>query len=68
MKVEKGERFHVDTLDLYSSRSRSEFGRRVAKALELEEDTIESDLLALLVEAEKTSKEGESRETSAPPP
>ena len=68
VKVEKGERFHVDTLDLYSSRSRSEFGRRVAKALELEEDTIESDLLALLVEAEKTSKEGESRETSAPPP
>ncbi|MGH9337772.1 MAG: toprim domain-containing protein, partial [Vicinamibacteria bacterium] len=68
VKVEKGERFHVDTLDLYSSRSRSEFGRRVSKALELEEDKIESDLLALLVEAEKTSKEGESKEAPGPPP
>jgi DNA primase catalytic core len=68
VKVEKGERFHVDTLDLYSSRSRAEFGRRVSKALELEEDAIESDLLALLVEAEKASKEGESKEAPGPPP
>jgi DNA primase len=68
VKVEKGERFHVDTLDLYSSRSRAEFGRRVSKALELEEDAIEADLLALLVEAEKTSKEGESKEAPGPPP
>jgi len=68
VKVEKGERFQVDTLDLYSSRSRSEFSRRVSKALELEEDAIESDLLALLVEAEKTSKEGESKEAPEPPP
>jgi DNA primase catalytic core len=68
VKVEKGERFQVDTLDLYSSRSRSEFGRRVSKALELEEDAIEADLLALLVEAEKTTKEGESKEASGPPP
>ena len=68
VKVEKDERFHVDTLDLYSSRSRSEFGRRVSKALDLEEDAIEADLLALLVEAEKTSKEGESKEAAGPPP
>jgi DNA primase catalytic core len=68
VKVEKAERFHVDTLDLYSSRSRAEFGRRVSKALEIEEEAIEADLLALLVEAEKASKEGESKEAPGPPP
>ena len=33
VKVERDSRFHVDTLDLYSSRSRTEFARRAAKAL-----------------------------------
>ena len=60
VKVETENRFHVDTLDLYSSRSRNEFGRRVSKALGMEEDTVEADLLALLVEAEKASDENKN--------
>ena len=65
VKVETENRFHVDTLDLYSSRSRNEFGRRVSKALGMEEDTVEADLLALLVEAEKASDENKN-ETETP--
>jgi DNA primase catalytic core len=57
VKLERGSRFHVDTLDLYSSRSRTEFGRRVAKALDVDETSVEDDLLKLLVEAEKTAQE-----------
>jgi DNA primase len=53
VKVESDSAFHVDTLDLYASRSRAEFGRRAAKALGVEAEAIEADLLALLVEAEK---------------
>ncbi len=53
-------RFHVDSLDLYASRSRSEFEKRAAKVLGIEAGAVESALLALLVEAEKVSEEGES--------
>jgi hypothetical protein len=63
VKVEKGSSFHVDTLDLYASRSRAEFTKRAAKTLAFDADAIERDLLALLVEAEKTTKEDESRTT-----
>jgi DNA primase catalytic core len=54
VKVERGQRFHVDTIDLYSSRSRTEFGRRVAKLLAYEAQWVEEHLLVLLAEAEKT--------------
>lgn len=65
VKLERGgSRFHVDTLDLYSSRSRTEFGRRVSKSLDLEEAPIEKDLLELLVAAEKAS-EDEPTDTEA---
>ena len=57
VKLERGSRFHVDTLDLYSSRSRTEFVRRVSKAFDVEEASIEEDLLKLLIEAEKTSED-----------
>lgn len=53
VKVTRGAAFHVDTLDLYASRSRAEFTKRVAKTLGVEADGIERDLLALLVEAEQ---------------
>lgn len=36
VRVTRGERFHVDTIDLYASRSRSEFARRAAKILAVE--------------------------------
>ena len=57
--------FHVDTLDLYSSRSRTEFCRR-AKSLDVDEEAIEADLLKLLVEAENISSE-EPKEMTKPP-
>jgi DNA primase catalytic core len=66
VKLERGSRFHIDTLDLYSSRSRTEFTRRVSKALDIDEAPVEEDLLKLLVEAEKVSEE-EPKETSRPP-
>lgn len=52
VKATRGTAFHVDTLDLYASRSRAEFTKRVAKTLGIEADGVERDLLALLVEAE----------------
>jgi Toprim domain-containing protein len=48
-----GARFHVDSIDLYASRSRSEFARRAGKVLGVDVDQVEADLLAVLVEAEK---------------
>ena len=70
VKVERGSAFHVDTLDLYASRSRTEFTKRVAKALTVDAEAIERDLLALLVEAEKTAATEESGAdaATAPPP
>jgi DNA primase len=69
VKAAKGEAFHVDTIDLYSSRSRSEFARRAGKALAVGTDAVESALLALLVEAEKAAEAGKPAvEESGPPP
>jgi hypothetical protein len=55
VKATKGEAFHVDTIDLYASRSRSEFARRTGKTLGVDAEAVEAALLALLVEAEKTA-------------
>lgn len=68
--VTRGSTFHVDTLDLYASRSRAEFTKRVAKTLGIEADGVERDLLALLVEAEQTTVDAEtpSTEQSTTPP
>jgi DNA primase catalytic core len=56
VKVTRGELFHVDTLDLYASRSRSEFAKRVSKVFSVEASAVESALLALVVEAEKKAE------------
>ena len=61
VKATKGEAFHVDTIDLYASRSRAEFARRAGKTLGVEADAVEAALLALLVEAEKARRGGEAR-------
>src|SRR5258708_1859119 len=45
VKATRGAAFHVDTIDLYSARARSEFARRASKALSAELDVIEADLL-----------------------
>jgi 5S rRNA maturation endonuclease (ribonuclease M5) len=53
VKVTRGDLFHVDTLDLYASRSRSEFAKRVSKVFSADAAAVETALLALVVEAEK---------------
>lgn len=68
VKVERGTAFHVDTLDLYASRSRSEFERRAAKVLGLPAEAVERALLVLLVEAEKVTTEEETQDTAAAQP
>ena len=65
VRVTRGEAFHVDTLDLYASRSRTEFARRVAKAFTVEESAVEAALLALVVEAEK-AQQREDAQSAAP--
>jgi hypothetical protein len=57
VKVSRGELFHADTVDLYASRSRAEFARRVSKAFGVEAAAVEAALLALLVEAERKTEE-----------
>jgi DNA primase/DNA-binding transcriptional ArsR family regulator len=59
VRASRGSRFHLDTIDLYAARSRSEFARRVVKALGAELETVESDLLAVLVDAEKIATKDE---------
>jgi DNA primase len=68
VKASKGAAVHVDTIDLYAARSRSEFARRAAKALGSALDAIESDLLAVLALAEKVAIDDTEKpvEASAP--
>jgi DNA primase len=68
VKVTKGLAFHVDTIDLYASRSRSEFARRAAKVLAVDRDTIEADVLAVLVDAEAvaTAEPASTSESTTP--
>jgi DNA primase catalytic core len=68
VKVTSGESFHVDTLDLYASRSRTEFARRASRALVVEASVVEADLLALLVEAEKAAESAASTDAAAAVP
>jgi DNA primase catalytic core len=66
VKVTRGEIFHVDTLDLYASRSRSEFAKRVSKVFGVEAAAVESALLVLVVEAEKKAEREEAEPGSQP--
>jgi DNA primase catalytic core len=68
VKVERGEAFHVDTLDLYASRSRVEFSKRTSRALGVEADAVEPALLALVVEAEKAVEDPEESQAEAEAP
>ena len=68
VKVERDALFHVDTIDLYASRSRAEFARRASKAFTVEASAVEAALLALLVEAEKNADEQKPAETPPGPP
>jgi hypothetical protein len=64
VKVTRGEVFHVDTLDLYASRSRAEFARRVERVFGVEAQAVEAALLALLVDAEKAAEQSASEDAS----
>jgi hypothetical protein len=66
VRVTRGEALHVDTLDLYASRSRTEFARRVAKVFSVEASAVETALLALLVEAEKAAEAQETAGEASP--
>jgi DNA primase len=66
VKATKGDAFHVDTIDLYASRSRAEFAKRASRVLAASNEAIEAALLSLLVEAEKTA-EAQQQEGEASP-
>ena len=68
VKVTRGDLFHVDTLDLYASRSRSEYAKRVSKVFSVEAASVEAALLALVVEAEKKAERDEARQRHSPRP
>lgn len=55
--VSRGERFYVDTLDLYSARQRAAFTKQAAEELEVEEDVLKRDLGRVLLKLEKLQEE-----------
>jgi hypothetical protein len=68
IKASRGEAFHVDTIDLYSARSRSEYARRASKVLGIELEHAEADLLAVLVETEKVATDDAEKPAEAAAP
>jgi hypothetical protein len=60
VKAARDDALHVDSLDLYASRSRTEFARRASKALGCEAGPVEAALLALVVQAEAAAEEAEA--------
>jgi DNA primase len=66
VKATKGDGFHVDTIDLYASRSRTEFAKRASRVLVVSSDVIEAALLSLLVEAEKTADTQQQEDEASP--
>ena len=56
--VSRGERFYVDTLDLYSARQRAAFTKQAAEELEIEEeDVLKRDLGRVLLKLEKLQED-----------
>ncbi len=53
----RGEGFHVDTLDLYSSRQRTGFVKQGALELKLEEDVVKNDLGQVIRKLEELQEE-----------
>lgn len=67
VKVSRGDVFHVDSIDLYASRARSEFAKKVEKVLSAEAAQVESALLSLIVECERVG-EADAGEIAAAQP
>jgi DNA primase len=61
--IDDPDRFHLDTIDLYSSRSRAVFARGVAELFSVRDAQVSAELLALIAPVEKykevTNKEPE---------
>lgn len=60
-----GEVFHLDTLDLYSARSRASFARAAAKELAVSEELVARDLGRVLLACEEHAEQA-VREAQAP--
>lgn len=54
---ERGDRFHVDTLDLYSARGRAVFAKQASDELGIAEDVVRSDLGRVLLCCERAAEE-----------
>ncbi|MBX7184946.1 MAG: toprim domain-containing protein [Vicinamibacteria bacterium] len=67
VKVNRGESFHVDSIDLYASRARSEFAKKVEKVLSAEAAQVEAALLSLIVECERVG-EADAGNVASPQP
>jgi len=52
LMVASGERFHVDALDLYSSRQRGSFVKQAVSELQVKTDVVKEDLKKVLVKLE----------------
>ena len=66
MRVERSGKLHVDTLDLYSARSRRQLALDLVRILEESADTIEADLAKLLTACETAAlRSGEAGAQSA---
>jgi DNA primase len=59
--VSLGDRFHVDSLDLYQARSRQQYLRQASEELGLEEETLKRDLGRLLLRLEELAEEAVRR-------
>jgi DNA primase catalytic core len=68
VRATKGESFHVDTLDLYASRSRTEYAKKASKVIGADVEQVEAALLALVVDAEAAAAKAEQAGEVAPDP
>jgi len=55
--IARGERFHVDSLDLYSARQRGVFVRQASTELQLKEEVVKRDLGKVLLKLEVLQEE-----------
>jgi DNA primase catalytic core len=63
LRLSVGGAFHLDTIDLYQARARSNFAQTAAKLCRVEESQIAADLLSLIESLERTRLE--MKKTSA---
>jgi DNA primase catalytic core len=68
IRATKGDAFHVDTLDLYASRSRTEYAKKASKVIGADVEHVEAALLALVVDAEAAAARAEQSQDAKPDP